>query len=158
MLASDNGRYMYIENPFVFTFYTKKLKSPEVLAHSHLKGSKPKKKLTGSKIGAIFCKITSRITTQNLKIGPWGLFEKFAFLFLPIIKSGPRKGQNTPKSDFRGQKYPPGCEFNMKHVVLYVGHLFKPFLTKRIWPGWLGGSGKVQILPNIGLVFGFWAL
>ena len=68
---------------------------------------KTEKKLTGSKIGAIFCKITSRITTQNLKIGPWGLFEKFAFLFFPIIKSVPRKGQNTPKSDFRGPKIPP---------------------------------------------------
>ena len=31
---------------------------------------KNEKKLTGSKIGAIFCKIASRITTQNLKIGP----------------------------------------------------------------------------------------
>ena len=31
---------------------------------------KTEKKLTGSKIGAIFCKIASRITTQNLKIGP----------------------------------------------------------------------------------------
>ena len=31
---------------------------------------KTEKKFTGSKIGAIFCKIASRITTQNLKIGP----------------------------------------------------------------------------------------
>ena len=46
----------------------------------------------------------------------------------------------------------------MKHVVLYVGNLYKPFWTKKIWPGWQGGSGKVQILPNMGLVFGFWAL
>ena len=29
---------------------------------------------------------------------------------------------------------------------------------KKIWPGWQGGSGKVQILPNMGLIFGFWAL
>ena len=36
---------------------------------------KNEKKLTGSKIGAIFCKITSRITTQNLKIGQRALFE-----------------------------------------------------------------------------------
>ena len=90
------------------------------------------KKFTGSKIGAILWQITSRITTKKLKIRQRALFEKFAFLFLPIIKSGPRKGPNTPKSDFRGQKYPPGCEFNMKHVVLYVGHLYKPFWTKKI--------------------------
>ena len=31
---------------------------------------KNEKKFTGSKIGAISCKIASRITTQNLKIGP----------------------------------------------------------------------------------------
>ena len=65
------------------------------------------KKMTGAKIGAFFCKITSRITTQNLKIGQQALFEEFAFWFLPIIKSVPRKGQNTPKSDFRGPKIPP---------------------------------------------------
>ena len=69
---------------------------------------------------------------QKMKIHTLKGFEKFAFLFLPIIKSGPRKGQNTPKSDFRGQKYPPGCKFNMKHVVLYVGHLYKQFWTKKI--------------------------
>ena len=57
--------------------------------HSCLKGSKPKKKLTGSKIGAIFCKIASRITTQNLKIGPRALFEKFAFLFFSRYKISP---------------------------------------------------------------------
>ena len=47
--------------------------------------------LSGAKIGAIFCKITSRITIKKLKIGPRALFEKFAFWFLPIIKSGPQK-------------------------------------------------------------------
>ena len=31
---------------------------------------KTEKKFTGAKIGAIFCKITSRITTKKLKIGP----------------------------------------------------------------------------------------
>ena len=28
----------------------------------------------------------------------------------------------------------------MKHVVLYVGHMYKPFWTKKIWPGWQGGT------------------
>ena len=31
---------------------------------------KTKKKFTGAKIGTIFCKITSRINTKKLKIGP----------------------------------------------------------------------------------------
>ena len=53
---------------------------------------KTEKKMTGGKIGAIFCKITSRITTKNFKIGQRALFEEFAFWFLPIIKSVPRKG------------------------------------------------------------------
>ena len=37
----------------------------------------------------------------------------------------------------------------MKHVVLYVRHMYKPFWTKEIWPGWQGGSGKVKIGQNI---------
>ena len=37
----------------------------------------------------------------------------------------------------------------MKHVVLYVGHMYKPFWTKKNWPGWQGGSGKVKIGQNI---------
>ena len=41
----------------------------ELTDHSGLT-VKTKKKFTGAKIGAIFCKITSRITTKNLKIGP----------------------------------------------------------------------------------------
>ena len=45
----------------------------------------------------------------------------------------------------------------MKHVVLYVGHMYKPFWTKKIWPGWQGGSGKVKIWPRMGLTYiHFW--
>ena len=33
----------------------------------------------------------------------------------------------------------------MKHVVLYVGHLYEPFWTKKIWPGRQEGPGKVKI-------------
>ena len=33
----------------------------------------------------------------------------------------------------------------MKHVVLYVGHMYKPFWTKKIWPGRQEGPGKVKI-------------
>ena len=41
----------------------------------------------------------------------------------------------------------------MKLVVLYVGHLYKLFWTKKIWPGWQGGSKKVKIWPRMGLAF-----
>ena len=44
-----------------------------------------------------------------------------------------------------GLKYPPEDEFNIKHVVLYVGHLYKPFWTKKIWLGRQEGPGKVKI-------------
>ena len=43
----------------------------------------------------------------------------------------------------------------MKHVVLYVGHLYKLFWTKKIWPGWQGGSKNVKIWPWMGLAFIF---
>ena len=33
----------------------------------------------------------------------------------------------------------------MKHVLLYVGHMYKPFWTKKIWPGRQEGPGKVKI-------------
>ena len=39
------------------------------------------------------------------------------------------------KTDFWGLKYPLGCVSNMKHVVLYVGHLYQPFWTIKIRPG-----------------------
>ena len=54
---------------------------------------------------------------------------------------------------------PQRCEFNMKHVVLYVGHLCKPFWTKNIRPGWQEGLGKVKIwhMENT-LFFSFFGL
>ena len=44
------------------------------------------KKFTGSKIGAIFGKITSRVTTKNLKIGQRGLFELGPFFSLFLMR------------------------------------------------------------------------
>ena len=34
------------------------------------------------------------------------------------------------------RRLPYRCEFNIKHVLLYVGHLYKLFWTKKIWSGW----------------------
>ena len=35
--------------------------------------------------------------------------------------------------------------------------MYKPFWTKKIWPGWQGGSGKVKIWPRMGLAYiHFW--
>ena len=70
-----------------------------------------------------------------------------------IYKKIARKGQNTPKSDFRRPIMPPQrCKLNIKHVVLYVGHLYKPFwkkfLKKKLTGLAVGGSRKVKIWPR----------
>ena len=49
--------------------------TPSNLVPQLPKRVKTEKKFTGSKIGAIFRKITSRVTTKNLKIGQRVLFE-----------------------------------------------------------------------------------
>ena len=73
------------------------------------------------------------VDIQKISQFYWGLFEKTRFLCFYIIKSMARKGYFGPKSDFKGSKIPPQrCEFDMKHVLLYVGHMYKPFWTKKI--------------------------
>ena len=75
-----------------------------------------------------------------------------AILDLWIYKNIAQKGQNTPNSDLSGPKIPPQrCELDTKHVVIYVGHLYRQFWTKKVWPGWQGGSGKVKIWPRMRL-------
>ena len=47
------------------------------------------------------------------------------------------KGPKYPKIWFqRALHTPQRCELNIKHVVLFVGHLSKPFWIKKVWPGW----------------------
>ena len=38
---------------------------------------------------------------------------------------------------------------NLKHAVLYAGHMYKPFWITKIWPGWQGVCGKVKIWLKI---------
>ena len=52
-------------------------------------------------------KNVSTIGFQEIKIRPFGDFEKMRFLCFYIIKSMARKGYFGPKSDFRGSKIPP---------------------------------------------------
>ena len=54
---------------------------------------KTPKKFTGSKIGAIFWQITSRVTTKNLKIGQRGLFELGPFFSLFLMRKTLSSGQ-----------------------------------------------------------------
>ena len=54
---------------------------------------KAEKKLTGSKIGAIFWQIPSRVTTKNLKIGQRGTFELGPFFSLFLMRKTLSSGQ-----------------------------------------------------------------
>ena len=54
---------------------------------------KKNQKLTGSKNGAIFGKITSRVTTKNLKIGQQALFEFGPFFSLFLMRKTLSSGQ-----------------------------------------------------------------
>ena len=58
-----------------------------------LKRLNPPKKFTGSKIGAIFWQITSRVTTKNLKIGQRGNFELGPFFSLFLMRKRLSSGQ-----------------------------------------------------------------
>ena len=54
---------------------------------------KTQKRFTGSKIGAIFWQITSRVTTKNLKIGQRGNFELGPFFSLFLMRKTLSSGQ-----------------------------------------------------------------
>ena len=58
--------------------------------YTHLK---PPKKITGSKIGAIFWQITSRVTTKKLKIGQRGNFELGPLFSLFLMRKTLSSGQ-----------------------------------------------------------------
>ena len=66
-----------------------------------------KKKLTMVNFLIFVQKNVSTIRFQEIKIRPFGDFEKMRFLCFYIIKSMARKGYFGPKSDFRGSKIPP---------------------------------------------------
>ena len=54
---------------------------------------KTQKKFTGSKIGAIFWQITSRVTSKNLKIGQHGNVEKIDFFSFVLMRQRLSSGQ-----------------------------------------------------------------
>ena len=58
-------------------------------------------------VDAKFLEIARGFEKKILKSGAEGLNSYPKFSKKPIIKSVARKGQNTPKSDFRGPKIPP---------------------------------------------------
>ena len=57
---------------------------------------------------------------------------------------------DAPVSDEKvcAKNTPQRCEFNSKHVLLYVGHLYKPFWTKKIGRVGRGGQGRSKYCPE----------
>ena len=111
---------------------------------------KTQKKFTGSKIGAIFWQITSRVTTKNLKIGQRGNFEKFAFWCLsPIF---------TQFWPFSARFLVFGC-----HFLTFLAICGSPKVYQG--GGWVGGGVSFVffgpfwgIFVNFGLFFSFWGI
>merc|ERR1711872_475217 len=78
-----------------------------VHAHMGPEHASREKKLSMVNFLIFVQKNVSRIRFQEIKIRPFGDFEKMRFLCFYIIKSMARKGYFGPKSDFRGSKIPP---------------------------------------------------
>ena len=92
----------------------------------------------------------------------WGLFEKmrfFVFLHYKIKQNksqiGPQIPLNLTSEDL---KYPPEVRVQDETCITICGKPVQAIFDQKKLTGLAGGSGKVQILPNMGLVFGFWAL
>ena len=66
------------------------------------------------------------------------------------IRKNSQKCQFLPKLTFGAYNTTLRCWLNLKHVVLYAGHMYKPFWTTKIWLGRQWGSGKVKIRSNKG--------
>ena len=78
-----------------------------VIAHGSWRGPKLKKKHPSFLLMTNVHKLRKNSKNISLKIGPWGPKKLSQIFNMPIIKSVAQKGQNTPKSDFRGPKIPP---------------------------------------------------
>merc|ERR1712218_66509 len=78
-------------------------------------------------------KMCLQLDSKRSKSAHSRILRKCVFCVFTLYRYRGILAQNTPKSDFRGPKIPPiGAKFTMKHVVLYRGHLYKLFLTKKI--------------------------
>ena len=59
--------------------------------------------------------------------------EKFILTNRSCVNDPPILAQKQPKvaifdkTDFWGLKFPQRCGSNIKHVLLYAGHLYQPF-------------------------------
>ena len=76
------------------------------LSHIGREHASREKKLTMVNFLIFVQKNVSTIRFQEIKIRPFGDFEKMRLCFY-MIKSMARKGYFGPKSDFRGSKIPP---------------------------------------------------
>ena len=83
------------------------VRSRRLEPHVSWRGPKLKKKHPSFLLMPNSHKLRKDSKNVNFKIGPWGPKKLSQIFNMPIMISVPRKGQNTPKSDFRGPKIPP---------------------------------------------------
>ena len=69
---------------------------------------------------------------------------------MPIIKSVPRKGQNTPKSDFRGPKIPPEVRVQQETCSTICGTPVQAILDQKNLTGSAGGAREGQNMAHLG--------
>ena len=89
-------------------------------------------------------KNVSTIRFQEIKIRPFGDFEKMRFLCFYIIKSMARKGYFGPKSDFRGSKYPPEVRVRHETCSTICGTHVQAILDQKNLTGLAGGVREGQ--------------
>ena len=104
-VADDNT---FSDNVFLNKQLTNEAeKDFEAVKHMGREHASREKKLPMVNFLIFVQKNVSTIRFQEIKIRPFGDFEKMRFLCFYIIKSMARKGYFGPKSDFRGSKIPP---------------------------------------------------
>ena len=69
---------------------------------------------------------------------------------MPIIKSVARKGQNTPKSDFRGPKIPPEVRVRHETCSTICGTPVQAILDQKNLTGSAGGAREGRNMAHLG--------
>ena len=76
-----------------------------------------------------------------------GIFLVFQWGCGKNCEIGQNRPRNVQKSDIlaifglsEALKTPYRCDLKLKLVELFMGHIWKAFWGKKIWPGWQGGS------------------
>ena len=75
--------------------------------------------------------------------------------FINIYNKLPERAKIPPNLTSEGLKYPQELRVQHETCITICGTPVRAILDQKILLGWQGGSEKVKILPQMGLVFGF---